>query len=120
MAARRWDLKKESFWRRMVRGQPGSGLSVRDWCRKHRVREAGFYWWRRELARRDTKRRPASFVRVRVAADDPDIGSDGVEIVLAGGRRVYIHGRVDRQMLSDVLAALSLDLEALDREGQVC
>jgi hypothetical protein len=111
MAARKRDMKKESFWRRMVRGQPGSGLSVRGWCRKHRVREAGFYWWRRQLARRDTKRRPASFVRVRVAADEPDDGASRIEIVLAGGRRVHIHGRVDRQMLSEVLAVL---------EGQVC
>ena len=111
MAARRRDLKKESFWRRMVRGQSGSGLSVRGWCRKHRVREAGFYWWRKELARRDTKRRPASFVRVRVAADDSDDGASRIEIVLAGGRRLRVSGRVDRQMLSDVLTVL---------EGQGC
>lgn len=35
----RRDLKKESFWREMVRGQSGSGMSVRAWCRRHALRE---------------------------------------------------------------------------------
>ena len=49
------DPKKESFWRRMVRRQAGSALSVRGWCAKHDLREATFYWWRAELAWRDAE-----------------------------------------------------------------
>jgi hypothetical protein len=120
MAARQRDMKKESFWRRMVRGQAGSGLSIRDWCRKHRLKETAFYWWRTQLARRAAQRSKTAFVPVRISAgatadSDPDRAfaetSGRIEIVLAGGRRLRVSGRVDRQMLSDVLAVL---------EGQGC
>ncbi len=49
---RQRDLKKEEFWRRMLRREAGSGLSVRAWCLKHNLQPSAFYWWRRELARR--------------------------------------------------------------------
>jgi transposase len=103
MAAR--DLKKESFWRRIIRGQAGSGLCVRAWCRKRRVKEVAFYWWRRELARRDAEQ-PVSFVPVHVREDAPAAEGSDIEIVLNGGWCLRIRGRVDRQMLADVMAVL--------------
>lgn len=48
------DLDKESAWRRSIAAQAESGKSVRSWCRLHDVKENSFYWWRRELVRRDT------------------------------------------------------------------
>jgi len=45
--------KKEAFWRRMLREQGGSGLSVRAWCDRCGLNQGTFCWWRRELARRD-------------------------------------------------------------------
>lgn len=103
MAAR--DPKKESFWRRVVGGQAGSGTSVRAWCRKHRVKEVAFYWWRRELVRRDAER-PVSFVPVHVSEDHCTEEVNRIEIALAGGQCVRICGRVDRQAVADVLAVL--------------
>jgi len=100
------DLKKERFWRRMVQGQARSGLSVRAWCLKHRLNEAGFYGWRKELARRDTEQPGPAFVPVRVAEDGAVSAGGRIEIVLAGGRRVRVSGPVDRRMLADVLAVL--------------
>jgi hypothetical protein len=104
MASR--DPKKEAFWRSMVRGQAGSGLSVRAWCRKHHLNEAGFYAWRKELARREAERCEPAFVPVRVTEDAPAVASGPIEIVLTSGRRVRVSGPVDRQMLADVLAVL--------------
>ena len=49
------DLAKEATWRRRLARQADSGQSVRAWCREHRVTETAFYWWRRELARRDAE-----------------------------------------------------------------
>jgi hypothetical protein len=105
------DSKKESFWRRMVREQPSSGLTVRAWCHRHQVQAASFHWWRRELSRRDREKRPASFVPVSVTEDDRSDDRGRIEIVLAGERRVRLSGRVDRQVLADVVAVL---------EGQEC
>jgi hypothetical protein len=105
--------KKESAWRRHVEAQAGSGLSVRSYCIGRGLREHGFYWWRRELTRRDAAKSSASssvppaFVPVTVAAHVPASAGGRIEIVLPGNRRVRVIGTVDHQMLSDVLAVLN-------------
>ncbi len=53
----RRDRKKERRWRRHVGDQRRSGMSVREYCREHKLSESGFHWWKRELARRDVERR---------------------------------------------------------------
>ena len=145
MSAR--DLKKESFWRGLVRAPAGSGVTVRAWCRRRRVEEGGFYWWRKELARRDaeasvhpdaerpvsaqrsTKKQPVSFVPVQVVADDREAEGGRIEIVLAGGQCIRVSGRVDRRALADVLAVMASapgtfsamsEMERCAAEGQPC
>jgi hypothetical protein len=59
------DVIKEQYWREQLAGQPGSGLSVRAYCRRHRLRESAFYFWRKELARRGVST-AATFVPVHV------------------------------------------------------
>ncbi|HUO10636.1 MAG TPA: hypothetical protein VM008_20210 [Phycisphaerae bacterium] len=101
------DGKKESTWRRHIKAQAQGGGSVAAYCRGHGLREHGFYWWRRELIRRDASVR-AAFVPVHVRVERPVV-TEGVEIVLpAGGgdRRVRVIGAVDRRMLADVLWAM--------------
>jgi transposase-like protein len=63
------DEGKEAFWRRTVRRQGQSGLTVRAFCREHELRETAFYFWRRELAKREAaRRRSTTFLPVRVTA----------------------------------------------------
>ena len=120
------DLQKEAAWRRRLRRHASSGQSARAWCRKHRVKESAFYWWRRELARRDAQRKPmarrdeqrkplarrvaearsASFVPVHVTGEPTGDGDSQIEIVLTDGRRVRVHGPVNGQALADVLDVL--------------
>lgn len=112
----RRDQKKEVFWRQLVRGQAGSGLSVRAWCRRHGQRESAFYWWRTQLARRD--RAASTFVPVHVTAESATVASTGrIEIVLAGDRRVHVVGPVNRQALADVLAVLADSAPAAEAPG---
>jgi hypothetical protein len=109
------DRKKEAFWRRMMARQASSRMSVRAWCRQHSLRESSFYWWRRQLARRDV--RAPALVAVRVTADRStddafDVSAvngalSRIEIVLPARRRVRLIGSVDRQALTDVLAVLT-------------
>ena len=100
------DKSKEAFWRRTVRRQGQSGLTVRAFCREHELRETAFYFWRCELARRQAAR-PASaaFVPVQVV-ETPAPAGGRIEIVLSGDRRVHVAAPVDRQALADVLAVL--------------
>lgn len=100
------DLRKETAWRRRLRQQAKSGQSVRAWCRRQRVTETAFYWWRRELARRDAEGGTASFVPVQVATEPTRDGDGPIEIVLADGRRVRVAGPVDGQALAAVLDVL--------------
>ena len=119
------DVTKEQYWREQLAGQPGSGLSVRAYCRRHRLRESAFYFWRKELARRGVSVEPGpTFVPVYLSEDlagrdatATERGDEGalsagrriggcIEIVLSGGRQVRLHGPVDRSSLIDVLAVL--------------
>ena len=101
------DLKKESHWRKIVGRQARSGLTVRDWCCRHGVKEANLYWWRLELARRDAESTCGEgFVPVRVTEDEPASVAGWIEITLACGRRIQVRGRVDRAMLADVVGVL--------------
>ena len=117
--------ERELFWRRMVEGQKSGGLSVRAWCGQHNLRESAFYWWRRELSRRDvgrTKRvsppsalRGSGLVPVRIRADglltdafeNSAASTSRIEILLPNERRVRITGSIDRQTLTDILAVLT-------------
>jgi transposase len=112
----RRDLKKEAFWRRMVRRQAQSGLSVQAWCCQQDTRASAFYWWRAQLARRD--RAAPTFVPVRVPAESfTPVSTGRIEIVLAGGRCVRLVGPVDRQALADVLTVLAAQTCAAEAPG---
>lgn len=108
----RRDPQRQAHWREVIDRQAGSGQSVRAWCRRHRVTESAFYFWRGELARRDAEPNSATtsaaFVPVAVTADGVDDRQAGgrIEIVLGDGRSVRLSGLVDRRGLADVLAVL--------------
>lgn len=123
------DLAKEAAWRRRLSRHADSGQPVRAWCRRHRVTEAAFHWWRRELARRDaegpvsvrrvTEARRPSFVPVQLT-DEPAQGNDGrIEIELTDGRRIRITGTVNGEMLALVLDVLT-SMSAVERERRAC
>ena len=98
---------KERFWRRMVRQWGSSGLSIRDFCAGQQVSEASFYAWRRTIARRDAE--AARFVPVHVIADERparERAGDGLELVLASGRRVRVGPGFDEPTLRRLLALL--------------
>jgi hypothetical protein len=101
------NAKKEAMWRRHVRGQASGGLSVRAYCAAQGLQECSFYWWRRELARREAEH-PTAFVPVTVTAETPAPVSVGqVEIVWPGDLRVRVLGSVDKRLLADVLDVLA-------------
>jgi transposase-like protein len=61
--SRRRDPGRERHWQEVIRAHTSSGQSVREYCRQAGVKEASFYWWRRELARRsptEKRARPRS------------------------------------------------------------
>lgn len=102
MAAKRIKAR-EAMWRRVVNGHAGSGMSIRAYCAKCRLKEPAFYWWRAELARRDSAKPKAAFVPVVVKAS-PIALADGMSIELRGGRVLRLPAMVAAQVAELVRA----------------
>ena len=118
--SRKGDAEKAGYWQRTISEAARSGMSIREFCRRRRLRESQFYWWQRKLKARSlrsvqaglearTVRRPgasgnqASFALVSEEAGATDAG---IELVLGDGRRLRIRQGVDEETLRSVLAAL--------------
>jgi len=107
------DGRREARWRRIIADQERSGVGVRAFCRAGGLRETAFYYWRRELQRRQGEQEPRRgdepaaapmFVQVQLAGQAAP--ASPIEIVLPTGCRVHVTAPVDRQALADVLTAL--------------
>jgi hypothetical protein len=107
------DAKKARYWQARLGEAARSGISIREFCRRHRLRESQFYWWQRRLKvprreagsgpRPGVNGTPASFALVSEEAGAMDAG---IELVLSGGRRLRVTKGVDEATLRTVLAAL--------------
>jgi hypothetical protein len=124
------DPKRERFWRAALGRQQRSGLTAREFCRGERLAETAYYYWRKELARRDREQRPRSRRKQAPAAASiatcgrrrvvspprfhelailggPSPAADRcLEIILPDGCRLRLPAEVDRRLLADVLQAL--------------
>lgn len=106
------DPQRERVWRRHLRRQRGSGLTIRDYCARQGLSETAFHFWRREIVRRDEPQgattpravEPA-FVPVTVVPAPTDAGS-AIDIRLRGGHRLRVRSGCDPQLLAAVVALL--------------
>jgi transposase-like protein len=105
------DVEKQRYWQRTIGEAARSGMSIREFCRQHRLKESQFYWWQHKLKVGRQKpstrgqggnRGPATFALV---SDEPEATDAGIELVLGGGRRLRIRKGVDEETLRAVLAA---------------
>jgi transposase-like protein len=102
--------KKEQQWKNTIREAARSGMSISEFCRRHRLREKQFYWWRHRLAgslqskgRIKPTGKQASFALV---SDEHGSLDAGIELVLGDGRRLRISKGVDEETLRAVLSAV--------------
>lgn len=103
MAKLRRDQSREQHWRGLVTDWQASGLTVREFCSRQDVAEPSFYYWRRELRRREAKpaRSPApAFVPVTV------VSAATVEVRCPSGHVVTLPN-IDLGTLRQLFAALA-------------
>ena len=103
--------KREAVWRRVVRGHAASGLSIRAYCAECGVKEAGFYWWRVELARRDAAKPAEAFMPVMVHSSPALDQLDGITVELRGGRVLRLPAMAVGQVV-ELVCALECDVQA--------
>lgn len=100
----------EADWGKTLVRWQASGLPVQTYCRRHRLSQARFYYWRKELAQRQEEQpqpahramAAAAFVPVRLA----EATAGRMEIVLLSGHRVRLRGPVDGTALAQIVATL--------------
>jgi hypothetical protein len=125
MARRRRD-EKERQWRVVLKEQRESGMSVRAFCQQRGLPEPRFYFWRKEVARRNAERnrlserieadqrassRSPAFAQVMVKGTAfPLLESLSchapLEIILPSGTCLRIRPGFEPEMLRQVLAVL--------------
>jgi hypothetical protein len=112
MSGGKRDVEKARYWQRTIREAARSWMSIREFCRQHRLKESQFYWWqhklkagRQALSTRgpSVNREAASFALV---SNEPQATAAGIELVLSGGRRLRIRKGVDEETLRAVLAVV--------------
>jgi hypothetical protein len=119
---RQRDPLREKFWRRTIRHQQRSGLTVRAFCLREGLKDGAFRWWRQALARRDREgaattradrdgepiEAPPTFLPVRLVDPEtiPARSSPPIEVVLPTGPTVRVPSGFDPRTLGQVLAVL--------------
>ena len=121
---RRCDPAKETLWRKILKRQQDSGLSVRAFCDREGLKDFNLFRWRRELSRRDRRANTAIpsrsageptaptaspvFLPVRVIDDRGERARTimPIEILLPDGPIVRVPLGFDPRTLGDVLAVL--------------
>ena len=107
--------EKQLYWQELIDRQPGSSLSVRQFCVAEGVSEPSFYAWRRKLGmpksvvkrsqrssrRLSGPRNGREFIPLKVLES-----SGAVEVVHPLGYRVRVTGEVNARDLERVLDVL--------------
>jgi hypothetical protein len=110
------DAEKARRWQGLLGEAARSGISIREFCRRRRLKESQFYWWQRRL--RLVQQRGAGSHRSGVnghaesfalVSEEGGAIDAGIELVLSGGRRLRITKGFDEETLRTVLVALEPD-----------
>ena len=122
------DLSLERAWRKRMRQQERSGLTIRQFCQQEGLVDHQFSWWRSELKRRAGKSRGTNKNRTKSANPaerkqtvprsaksagrflpvhvEPSLtGSPAVEIVLGQPPRIRVTRGFDAELLREVMRA---------------
>lgn len=102
-------MARERMRRRMaalVRAWETSGETRDAFARRHGLTVWQLDYWRRRVRRASSEDAAVSFTPARVSADVADPADGGVEVVLASGERILVHGGTSVNLLRAVLSTL--------------
>jgi hypothetical protein len=108
MNGRKRDMEKQRYWQRTIGEAARSGMSIREFCRQRRLKEAQFYWWQRKLKAGREERKtvtPIDRGAMSFALVSEEAGNipAGLELVLRDGRPLRISQGVEERDLASGL-----------------
>ena len=104
---------REAFWRRALRRRAKSGKSIAEFCAGEDLTASAFYYWQREIQRRDAESQAKSSdsasgaMLVPVQVLDDRNGVAPVEIVSGSGFVIRVGETATTDHLRRVLRAVS-------------
>jgi hypothetical protein len=115
----------EVLWRRRLRQQPDSGLTIHQFCTREGVSAASFHAWKRRLALRatfaSTPSSAATFVPVVVPPvheTQPRVSNELVTIQFPNGSQVLLPCAAGVEFIRDVVQTVACAF--VTREGASC
>jgi hypothetical protein len=115
----------ETLWRRRLRQQPDSGLTIHQFCKREGVSTASFHAWKRRLALRTASPTPpagaSAFVPVilpPVHEPQPRVPAALVTIQLANGGRILLPVTASVELVCEVVGTVAR--LSVTREGPSC
>ena len=97
-----------SYWRNLLSKQRESNLSIKAFCRDHRVSEASFYTWRKRLDAKETRSLGSEpnppFVAVSLPATSTTVDDFGVR--LPNGIVISVPREFDAAALQHLVQAI--------------
>jgi hypothetical protein len=100
------DVEKKRYWQQTIREAARSTLSIREFCRRHQLKESRFYWWQHRLNGSRHPQRSKESASFALVSNDPGVGDAGIELIFQDGNRLRISRGVDEETLKAVLAAV--------------
>ena len=101
------DPLREQVWRERVAAWSKSRLSIRQFCRQHKLSEASFHFWRRELRTRSEASSPAKSKFIPLTVIPPrTIIATKIEVRCPSGHVVSVPMN-DAQTLRQLFEALA-------------
>lgn len=106
--AGRGNSEREQYWRRVIRDQAASGLSISAFCRQREVSPASFFSWRRRLAADGGEEAAGKFIPIELAPPESQARQPAFEVVLPNGLRVHVPPQFDADALCELLGVLGV------------
>lgn len=110
--SKRSEPRREAFWRRMLQRRTKSGMTVTKFCAKENLAESAFYYWQRQIRRRDAEspagksNSPDESTFVPVQLLDDRNNSTPVEIVTTNGYVIRVGAGATTDQVRQVLQAV--------------
>jgi hypothetical protein len=122
---RRANPALEVAWRRRLRQQPDSGLTIHEFCKREGVSPAAFHAWKRRLALRAAfptlSSRTSTFVPVIVPPvheAHPQVSTEFITVQLANGGQVLLPITAGVELVCGVVETVARS--SVTREGASC